>query len=132
VVPFSGATSNFGSRFAAATEVAALRPFLAPKLPVFAAEVVDGVERSGLTVVGLATSRVAAGELRKSTRAASYAIAKRRFDQAIDHGVCSDKRTLILVDEAPAADAGVRKLRLLKMVTPPYVAANTCATLNLR
>src|SRR5208283_1162061 len=62
--------------------------------------IVDAARRSGLKVIALAPSWVAADELTKSTGVKSQAIAKWRFDRARAQGSALDEKTLILVDES--------------------------------
>lgn len=65
-----------------------------------ASVVVDAARRSGLKVVALAPSWVAADELTKATGVNAQAIAKWRFDRARDRGDALDAKTVLLVDEA--------------------------------
>ena len=62
--------------------------------------IVEAARRSGLRVIALAPSWVAADELTKSTGVQSQAIAKWRFDRAHAQGAELDEKTLILVDES--------------------------------
>ena len=61
---------------------------------------VEIAQRSGLQVIGLAPSWVAADELGASTGIPTQAIAKWRHDQARDAGASLSPDTLVLVDEA--------------------------------
>ncbi len=61
---------------------------------------VDAAHRSGLKVVGLSPSWVAADELAASTGIAAQAIARWRHDRAHDGGAPLDDRTLVILDEA--------------------------------
>lgn len=61
---------------------------------------VDAAHRSGLKVVGLSPSWVAADELAASTGIAAQAIARWRHDWAHDGGAPLDDRTLVILDEA--------------------------------
>jgi conjugative relaxase-like TrwC/TraI family protein len=70
--------------------------------------VVDAATRSGLRVIGLASSWVAADELAQSTGLEAAAIAKWRHDRANGAGLQLDERTVVLVDEAGMA--GTRDL----------------------
>ena len=62
--------------------------------------IVDAARQSGLKVVGLAPSWVAADELSASTGIPAYAVAKWRHDQAQEGAVPLDADTLIILDEA--------------------------------
>jgi conjugative relaxase-like TrwC/TraI family protein len=62
--------------------------------------IVDAAMRSGLTVVGLAPSWVAADELSASTGIPAYAVAKWRHDQAQNAAAPLDADTLVILDEA--------------------------------
>lgn len=61
---------------------------------------VDAAHRSGLKVVGLSPSWVAADELAASTGIAAQAIARWRHDRAHGGGPPLDDRTLVILDEA--------------------------------
>lgn len=62
--------------------------------------IVDAARESGLTVVGLAPSWIAADELASSTGIAAQAIARWRHDQAGPSAKRLDPATLLIVDEA--------------------------------
>ena len=62
--------------------------------------IADAARASGLKVVGLAPSWVAADELRKSVGIDAQAIAKWRFDDRQGRATVLDAETLLLVDEA--------------------------------
>jgi conjugative relaxase-like TrwC/TraI family protein len=61
---------------------------------------VDAARQSGLRVIGLAPSWVAADELSASTGVKAIAIARWRHDHAQGRGVDFDASTIIIVDEA--------------------------------
>ena len=62
--------------------------------------IVEAARRSGLEVVALAPSWVAADELTKSTGVKAKAIAKWRYDRAAAKDRALDDKTVLLVDEA--------------------------------
>jgi conjugative relaxase-like TrwC/TraI family protein len=62
--------------------------------------IVDAARLSGLKVIALAPSWVAADELSKSTKIKAQAIAKWRYDRANARGPALDDKTVLLVDEA--------------------------------
>ena len=62
--------------------------------------IVDAARRSGLKVVGLAPSWVAADELSASAGIPAYAVAKWRHDQAQEGVAPLDADTLVILDEA--------------------------------
>ena len=61
---------------------------------------VDAARGSGLNVVGLAPSWVAADELSRTTQIEAVAIARWRYDNESGHGRKLDASTVIIVDEA--------------------------------
>jgi conjugative relaxase-like TrwC/TraI family protein len=61
---------------------------------------VDAARRSGLQVIGLAPSWVAADELSKSTQIEAMAIARWRYDFEHGRGNRLDEKTVIVVDES--------------------------------
>ncbi len=61
---------------------------------------VDAANRSGLKVIGLAPSWVAADELSRSTGIEAFAITRWRHDHAQGRGHGIDRSTVIVVDEA--------------------------------
>ena len=61
---------------------------------------VDAAQRSGLKVIGVAPSWVAADELSRSTGVQSVAIARWRFDLASGRVPRPDGSTVVVVDEA--------------------------------
>ncbi|RYB01652.1 MobF family relaxase [Lichenibacterium ramalinae] len=90
-----------------------------------ASVLVDAATRSGIKVIGLAPSWVAAGELGASTAIPAQAIARWRHDLARGQGPALDADTLIILDEAgmvgtrdmeavltAAAEAGARVVAL--------------------
>jgi conjugative relaxase-like TrwC/TraI family protein len=62
--------------------------------------VVDSARKSGLSIVGLAPSWVAADELARSTGIEAFAIARFRHELAAGRRQAPDANTLVIVDEA--------------------------------
>jgi ATP-dependent exoDNAse (exonuclease V) alpha subunit len=62
--------------------------------------VVDSARKSGLRIVGLAPSWVAADELARSTGIEAFAIARFRHELAAGRRQAPDANTLVIVDEA--------------------------------
>ncbi|UPK39529.1 relaxase domain-containing protein [Bradyrhizobium sp. 186] len=75
---------------------------------VLTKSLVESAQRSGLTVLGLSPTWIAADELSKSCGIDAHAIAKWRYDQSSGLGLTLDAKTLIVIDEVGLA--GVREL----------------------
>jgi conjugative relaxase-like TrwC/TraI family protein len=75
---------------------------------VLTRSLVESAQRSGLTVLGLTPTWIAADELSKSCGIDAHAIAKWRYDQSRGLGLALDAKTLIVIDEVGLA--GVREL----------------------
>ena len=75
---------------------------------VLTRSLVESARRSGLTVLGLTPTWIAADELSKSCGIDAQAIAKWRYDQSSGLGFALDAKTLIVIDEVGLA--GVREL----------------------
>jgi len=75
---------------------------------VLTRSLVESAQRSGLKVLGLTPTWIAADELSKSCGIDAQAIAKWRYDQSSGLSAAIDAKTLIVIDEAGLA--GVREL----------------------
>jgi len=75
---------------------------------VLTRSLVESAQRSGLTVLGLTPTWIAADELSKSCGIDAQAIAKWRYDQSRGLGLALDAKTMIVIDEVGLA--GVREL----------------------
>jgi ATP-dependent exoDNAse (exonuclease V) alpha subunit len=91
---------------------------------VMARALVDAADRSGLKVLGLSASWVAADELSKSCGIDARAIAKWRYDylQGTSPGI--DSKTVILIDEVGLA--GVRELEAVLRIAQEAKAKVVC------
>lgn len=85
---------------------------------------VDAAHRSGLKVLGLSPTWVAADELSKSCGIEAQAIAKWRYDQQRERSAKVDANTLIVIDEVGVA--GVRELESVLSVAHAVNAKVVC------
>jgi conjugative relaxase-like TrwC/TraI family protein len=84
--------------------------------------VVDAAERSGLTILGLAPSWVAADELKRSTGVNAMAIARFRYEIDAGKRRPPDGKTLVIVDEAGMC--GIRDMATIFRACTDHAPSN--------